>query len=56
MELIRLMRRHPVLKYEMKQMVGGDFQLTYQGDIDVGELESELQKLFRETVNVVRAG
>lgn len=53
MEVIRLMRRHPVLRYQMKQREDDCFELAYEGDIDSAQLRSELEQLFGEAVDVV---
>lgn len=56
MEITRLMRRFPVVRYEMKQAPAGSYELHYQGDIDLSALQSELSELFGEpiTVNAIR--
>ncbi len=53
MEITRLMRRYPVLRYEMKIAPDGRHELHYQGDIDSAALQEELGELFRANVLVV---
>ncbi len=52
MEVTRLMRHHPVLRYEMKQRNDGGFEMVYEGDIDSGKLRAELLQLFGEKVEL----
>lgn len=53
MEVTRLMRQHPVLRYEMKQRAEGGFEMVYDGDIDSTKLRTELRELFGEPVELV---
>ena len=53
MEVTRLMRHHPVLRYEMKQRTEGGFEMVYDGDIDSVKLRAELLQLFGEKVELV---
>jgi len=54
MEVTRLMRRHPVLRYEMKQRTGGGFELYYDGDIDSAKVRIQLEELFGEAVGLLQ--
>ena len=55
MEVTRLMRLHPVLRYEMKQRAEGGFEMVYDGDIDSTKLQNQLRELFGEPVELVNA-
>jgi phenylacetate-CoA ligase len=52
MEITRLMRRYPVVRYQMTQNRDGSFQLEYEGHIDTVVLSRELEELFMETVKL----
>jgi phenylacetate-CoA ligase len=49
MELTRLMRRHPVRRYEMNATPAGGYDLTLAGRIDLPSLRSDLEHLFGKT-------
>jgi phenylacetate-CoA ligase len=53
MELTRLMRRYPVLQYEMKIAGEYSYELHVLGDIDRKSLESELADLFKTTIPII---
>lgn len=53
MELTRLMRRFPVLQYEMKSLGGCSYELHLRGDVDRISFESELADLFKTHVRIV---
>jgi phenylacetate-CoA ligase len=50
MEINRVMRTYPVLRYETRQSNDHRFELLYQGDVDTRSLQSELDALFGEQV------
>ncbi len=54
MELTRLMRRYPVLRYELRSRGELDYQLEYVGDIDHVALNSELVELFGSSIGVLK--
>lgn len=54
MEVIRLMRRHPVLRYQMRQSSSGGFEMMVDGDVDGAKLREELEALFGERVGLRR--
>lgn len=54
MELTRLMRRYPVLRYELRSRGEFDYQLEYAGDIDQAALTSELAELFGNSISLLK--
>lgn len=52
MELTRLMRRFPVLQYEMKSLGECSYELHLLGDVDRVSLESELAELFKMRIPI----
>jgi phenylacetate-CoA ligase len=53
MELTRLMRRYPVLQYEMKIVGEHSFELHVLGDLDRTALATELADLFGMAIPIV---
>lgn len=54
MQLTRLMRRYPVLRYELRLQSQVNYQLEYVGDIDHVALNRELAELFGRSTNLVK--
>ena len=53
MELTRLMRRHPVLQYEMKIVGEYSYELHVLGDIDRSAFAAELSDLFKFPIPII---
>lgn|GEM_PF-3930300 len=54
MEVTRLMRRYPVLRYEMLQQPTRQWELVYEGAVNINDLRQEIEALFGEPVIVTR--
>ncbi|MCU0719831.1 MAG: hypothetical protein MUC83_09015 [Pirellula sp.] len=53
MELTRLMRRYPVLQYEMKIVGEYSYELHVLGDFDRKSLETEVSDLFKLSIPII---
>lgn len=54
MEVARILRRYPVVRYEIHPGDGQSYQVLYQGDIDSTSLADELSELFGQRISVAK--
>jgi phenylacetate-CoA ligase len=52
MEVTRVMRHYPVIRYELVELGNREYELRYAGDIDAAALANELSEIFGQKVIV----